>query len=68
MGNGLTFLHTSPYIMNMCNVTFQVPRLSTFVFKKSLEGKISPIIFVDKSLKGFGWNNVGPASKTLAQH
>ena len=21
-----------------------------------------------KSLKGFGWNNVGPASQTVAQH
>ena len=66
MGNGLTFLYTSPYIMSMCNVTFQVTRLSTFVFKKSLEEKIVPIIFVDKSLKGFGWNNAGPASKTVA--
>ena len=22
----------------------------------------------NKSLKGFGWNNVGPASQTVAQH
>ena len=26
------------------------------------------IIFVAKSLKGFGWNNVGPALQTMAQH
>ena len=25
-------------------------------------------MFVVKSLKGFGWNNVGPASQTVAQH
>ena len=42
--------------------------LSTFVFKKSSEIKIFTIIFVAKSLKGFGWNNVGPASQTVAQH
>ena len=44
--------------MNMCNITFEVPRLSTFVFKN----------FVVRSLKGFGWNSVGPASQTVAQH
>ena len=26
------------------------------------------IIFVAKSLKGFGWNIVGPALQTMAQH
>ena len=26
------------------------------------------IIFVTKSLNGFGWNNGGPASQTVAQH
>ena len=26
-----------------------------------------PIKYSDKSLKGFGWNNVGPASQTMAQ-
>ena len=26
------------------------------------------IIFVVKSLEGFGWNNVVPASQTVAQH
>ena len=37
---------------------------------KSLQKKnIFTIIFVAKSLiKGFGWNNVGPASQTVAQH
>ena len=54
--------------MNMCNITFEVPRLSTFVFKKFSEIKISTIIFMVKSLKGFGWNNVSPASQTVAQH
>ena len=52
----------------MCNITFKVPRLSTFVFKKSLEKKIFTIIFVLKSLMGFGWINAGPASQTMAQH
>ena len=42
--------------------------LSIFVFKKSSEKKISTIIFVVKSLKGSGLNNVGPASQTVAQH
>ena len=42
--------------------------LSTLVFKKSSEKKISTIIFVVKRLKGFGWNNVGPATQTVAQH
>ena len=50
--------------MNISNITFEVPRLSTFVFKK----KIFTIIFVVKSLNDFGWNNVGPASKTLGQY
>ena len=54
--------------MNMCNITFEVPRLSTFVFKKSSEKKIFTIIFMAKSLKGFGWNNVGTASQTVTQH
>ena len=53
--------------MKMCKITFEVPRLSTFVFKKSSE-KIFTIIFVVKSLKSSGWNNVGPASQTVAQH
>ena len=30
--------------------------------------KIFTIKFVAKSLKGFGWNNVGLASQTVAQH
>ena len=45
---------------------FDVPRLSTFLFKNYLEKKMYTIIFVVKSLKGFGWNNVGPASHTVA--
>ena len=55
--------------MNMCNITFAVPRLSIFVFKKSSEKKniFTMIIFMVKSLTGFGWNDVGPASQTVAQ-
>ena len=30
--------------------------------------KIVTIIFVVRSLRGFGWNVVGPASQTVAQH
>ena len=54
--------------MNMSNITFEVPRLSTFVFKKSSEKKIFTIIFAVMSLKGFGWNNVGPTSQTVAHN
>ena len=50
----------------MCNITFGVPRLSTFLFKKSSEKKIFTIIFVVKSLKGFSLYNVGPASQMVA--
>ena len=53
--------------MNMCDITFEVPRSSTFVFKKSSENKMFTIIFVVRSLKGFGLNNVVPASQTVAQ-
>ena len=35
---------------------------------KSFQKKMFTIIFVAKSLKGFGWNNVGPALQTMAQH
>ena len=62
----LTFLYTSPYEHVQYN--FEAPRLSTFVIKKSSEIEIFTIIFVLKSLKGFCWNNVGPASQTVAQH
>ena len=51
----------------MSNITFEVPWLSTFVFKKCSERNIFTIIFVVRSLKGLGWNNVGPASQTVAQ-
>ena len=54
--------------MNISNITFEVPRLSNFVFKKSSEKNIFSIIFVVKSLKGFGWNNLGLASQAVAQH
>ena len=35
VGNGWHFC--TPVLMNMCNVTFEVPRLSTFVSKKCSE-------------------------------
>ena len=65
MGNGSHF--RTLVLMNMCNITFQVLRLSTFVFNKCSDFFFT-IIFVDKSLKGFGWNNVGPASQMVTQH
>ena len=37
------------------------------MFKKSSEKHLFKIIFMVKSLKGFGWDNVGPASQTVAQ-
>ena len=67
VGNGSHFC--TPVLMNMCNITFQVLRLSTFAFNKCSEKKIFTIIlFVVKSLEGFGWNNIGPALQTVAQH
>ena len=69
VGNGSHFC--TPVLMNMCNITFQGLRLSIFVFNKCSEKRIFTIICVVKSLKGFGWNNVGPASDggpTLHQH
>ena len=66
VGNGWHFC--TPVLMNMSNITFQVLRLSTFVFTKCSEIIIFTIIFVVKSLKDFGWNNVGPASQTVALH
>ena len=53
--------------MNMCNITFKVPMLSTFVFQKSSEKKIFTIIFVVKSIKGYDWNNVDLASQTVVE-
>ena len=54
--------------MNMSNITFEVPGISTFLPRKSLEKKIFTIIFVAMSPKGFGWNNVGSASQTVTQN
>ena len=64
-GNGCHYC--TPVLLNMCNRVFEVPRLNTFVFKKSSGNKIFANIFVVKRLKGFGWNNVGPSSQTMAQ-
>ena len=43
---------------------FVLSCLKSFLFRK----KMFTIIFVAKSLKGFGWNIVGPALQTMAQH
>ena len=61
MGNDSDFC--TPVLMNMCSITFQVLRLSTSAFNK-----YSKKIFVVRSLKGFGWNNIGPSSQTVAQY
>ena len=66
MGNGCNFC--TPVFMIMSNITFEVPRLITSVYKKSSEKKIFTIIFVVKSLKGVCCNNGGPALQTVAQH
>ena len=66
VGNGWHLC--TPVLMNMSNITFQGLRLSTLVFNKCSEIILFTIIFVVKSSKGFGWNNVGPASQTVAQH
>ena len=55
-------------LMNICNITFQVLRLITFVFNKCSQNKMVTIIFVVKNIKSFGWDNVGPASQKVAQH
>ena len=65
VGNGSHFCTT--VLMIVCSIPFQVLRLSTFVFYKCSE-KIVTIIFVVRSLKGFGGNNFGTASQTVAQH
>ena len=54
--------------MSMSNITFEVPRLSIFIFQKCSEKRRFRIIFVVSSLKGLGWNNVCRASQTVAQH
>ena len=69
VGNGWHFC--TPVLMNMSSKTIQVLRLSTFVFTECSKIIKFKIIFVVKSLKGFGWNNFGPASQTgpaLHQH
>ena len=48
VGNGSHFC--TPILMNLCNITFQVLRLSTFVFNKCSEKIIFKNIFVVKSL------------------
>ena len=48
-------------------LTFEVARLGSFVFEKSSDKKLFTITFVVRCFKGFGWNNVGPASQSVAQ-
>ena len=45
-GKRLQFLYTGPYEHVQYIRTFEVPRLSTFVFKKSSETKIFMIIII----------------------
>ena len=67
VGNGWHFC--TPVLMNMCNITFRDLRSKfTFFSNKCLEIIIFTIIFVVKSLKGFGWNDVDSSSQTVAQH
>ena len=60
VGNGWHFC--TPVLMNMCNITFEGPGLSTFVFKKSSK-KYSWF-----KAKGVFLNIVGPTSQTVAQY
>ena len=67
-GKRLTFLYTSPCEHVDFYITFQILSLSTFAFNECSDIIIFAIIFVVKSSKGFGLNNVGPASQTVDQH
>ena len=58
----------SSLVRDAIHITFHVLKLNTFVFNKCSEILIFTIISVVKSLKGFGWNNVGPVLQTVAQH
>ena len=67
MRNGSHF--GTPVLMNMCNITFQVLRLSIFFFKKCSKKNIHDYNKnVVKSSKGLSWNNGDPASQTVAKH
>ena len=49
----------TPVLINMCNITFQVLRLSTFVLNKCSEKRSHDYrLFVGKRLKAFGWCDV----------
>ena len=65
VGNGSHFC--TAVFMDRCNITFQVIRLGSLSLR-NVEKKLFSLIFVVKSLNVFGWNNVGPASQTVAQH
>ena len=52
LGNGSNFC--TPVLMNMTNITFQVLRLSSLLLSLTSVQKKRKIIFVVKSLKGFG--------------
>ena len=59
-GKRFTFLYTSPDE----HVQYNVSSSSL----TSVQKKLFTIISVVRSLKGLGWNTVGPASQTVAQH
>ena len=55
--------------MNMSNITFEVARSDSCIFKKCLEKILFTIIFHDLvGIWCFGWDNVGPAEQTVAHH
>ena len=53
--------------MNMCDITLQVLKFSTFVFTSVQKKKYSRLYLLLGAF-GFGWNNGGPVSQTVAQH
>ena len=65
MGHGSYFC--TPVVM--CKITFQVLRLCTFVFNVQVfRKKKSQLYLWLGAYLGFGWNNAGPASQTVAWH
>ena len=67
MRNNSTCAEVQTHIIMTAGILLNLFCLS-FVFKKSSEKKKFKIIFMVKSLKGFGLNNVGPALQMVAQH
>ena len=54
--------------MNMSNITFEVAWGRTVAFLKSVRKNNIHEYTCDKSLKGYGWNSVDPASQTVAHN